>query len=828
MKVDPATYDRVLESLADGVPVDWAALTAHATTADEQRRYRNLRLVARIAELHRTIPLEDDDDLEAALETPLDAAETPAPATWGHLQITKRLAVGNFGELYLAHDPQLNRDVALKLLRRGVSGRPMTPRLLSEARTLAKVRHPNVVTVHGADVREGRAGLWMELVNGRTLEAWIGDNGALGPGETIAIGQDICRALAAVHAAGLVHGDVKAQNVMREDGGRIVLMDFGSGQLQGTAATAGTPLYLAPEVLAGSPATIRSDIYSLGVLLFHLLTCRYPCLASDMEELRAAHAKGVRIRLRDLRPDLSGALVDAIERALEPDPALRFETAGNMERALAGSAAPSRAVNWMVVAALAAAAVLALVVAVPRIFRYFAGPRIESIAVLPFTASDGDSPAHLLTGLSNDVLRELQRFDLDVKRATPSARTADLASLERQLGTDAILRGWTSRVEGGRRLRVSVVHAGTSELWTQDYGLESGSLPSLARRIAQEAASALRVDVREGAPAPGRQTNYRAYDAYQRGRVLAEQRTHAELLRSLEFFKQAAELDQWYAEPWAGMADAYLALGVPPFGNLRPVEARRLAKEAALEALDRNPNLPEAHTSLAWAAALYDWDWNAAEARFKRAIDLNPQYALAHHWYANYLTDMGRFDEALAELRVAETLEPLSILIHRDFAWVFFCSGRYDDAIAQLRDTLKRAPSYAAAITLLARALAATGRHEEALAELEKVRPPSISPGSYLGFRGYIEAVAGHSRAVRTLEELRNVASREYVTPYYLALIYVALGQSETALTELENAYREQDATLGSVNVDPRFASLRGHARFEALVEKMRFPPRPK
>ena len=301
---------------------------------------RNLRLVARVAELHRTIVLEGDDGHEAAR---LGAAEAPAdPVSWGHLSVGARLAAGSFGQIYRAHDPQLNREVALKLLRGSIAVFRPVERLLAEARTLARVRHPNVVTVYGADVRDGAAGLWMELVDGQTLDAWLRTNGVMGSGEAAAVGTDLCRALAAVHAARLVHGDVKAQNVMRENGGRIVLMDFGAGRAQGGDAggVAGTPMYLAPEVLAGEPPTIQSDLYSLGVLLFHLLTAAYPYSGADLDGLRAAHADRTRTWLRDLRPDLPDALVQSIERAIDADPARRFATAGEMERALATSLHP--------------------------------------------------------------------------------------------------------------------------------------------------------------------------------------------------------------------------------------------------------------------------------------------------------------------------------------------------------------------------------------------------------------------------------------------------------------------------------------------------------
>ena len=213
-------YESLLESVADGADVDWAALDAAAATSAQRNRYRNLRLVARVAELHRTLVLEEEDRSLTNLATSAPAAD---PQTWGHLSISSRLASGAFGQIYRAHDPQLNRAVALKLLRRDIAQLRSVDRLLEEARTLAQVRHSNVVIVHGADVRDGRAGLWMELVDGQTLEAWVATQGRMGAGEITAIGIDLCRALAAVHGEGLVHGDVKAQNVMREKGGRIVL-----------------------------------------------------------------------------------------------------------------------------------------------------------------------------------------------------------------------------------------------------------------------------------------------------------------------------------------------------------------------------------------------------------------------------------------------------------------------------------------------------------------------------------------------------------------------------------------------------------------------------
>jgi serine/threonine-protein kinase len=816
MKPDPAAEEALIGSLADGTPIDWAALEADARDEPTRRRYRNLRLVARIAELHRTLTMDEADEADARGDI------REPPAVWGRLSVAERLASGAFGDLYRAHDTQLDRDVALKLLRARAEG-TATARLLSEARTLARVSHPNVVIVHGADVCDGQPGLWMELIDGQTLAAAVDERGRFGAGEAIAIGRDLCRALSAVHGAGLVHGDVKAQNVMREVGGRIVLMDFGAGRAQGTRfLVQGTPLYLAPEVLAGAPPTPASDIYSLGVLLFGLLTERYPYEAEDLDGLRQAHADGTRLHLRDLRPDLPHALVDGIERALDPDPARRFTTPGALDAALA--AAETIAVPWWRTPLAAAMVLAAAIVAAAVVWPRGADVRpIRSLAVLSF-GTLGAETAHLFDGLARDVVRELQRFDLQVRTTFGATALATAAGVDARLRVDAIVDASATTVSTGPVLDVSLRRAGAAPFWTRRYPVRQPETAALATTIAHDIAASVGAALRAGS-APIYQPNQKAYDAYLQGRWHAQRRNLTDLNRSLAYFTQALALDSRYAEAWAGMADAYLALGVPPFGDLRPMEARRLARKAADAALAINPDLVEAVTTLAWSAALYDWDWAGAEAGFRRAIGLNPQYALARHWYAMFLTDMGRFDEALSELAQAQAIEPLSPLIHRDFAWIYFMAGRNDDAVAQLRETLANEQNYGPARTLLARALAAQGDFAEARAELERARP-GIGEGSYLSFRGYIEAAAGDPAAVATLAALRRVAAQEYVTPYYFALIHAARGDHDQAILDLQRAHAEQDATLGSVNVDPRFDALRSDARFQALTASMRFPNR--
>jgi serine/threonine-protein kinase len=365
MRDDGAALLELAGRVSDGAPVDWEAVERRSS-GEARRVVRQLRILESIASLHREgessssggrdpARMSDSvDPLTLANPAPGRAPDgaTPSPVTvrrWGRLEVRERLGRGAFGDVYRAWDGNLDREVALKLVEVDELGdRECVDGLIREGRVLARVRHENVVTVHGADEHDGTVGLWMELVRGRTLSDLVAEQGRMGAQEASAIGRDLCRALAAVHQAGLIHGDVKAANVMREEGGRILLMDFGAGREQTPEAErsdriSGTPTYLAPEVLRDGTASRRSDIYSLGVLLFHLVTGRYPIEARSLRELREKHRQGATRLLRDERPDLPDRFVAVVERALAPDPEQRFATVGQMELALA---APESRGEW--------------------------------------------------------------------------------------------------------------------------------------------------------------------------------------------------------------------------------------------------------------------------------------------------------------------------------------------------------------------------------------------------------------------------------------------------------------------------------------------------
>jgi serine/threonine-protein kinase len=365
MKAHRAALARAVDSVVDDTAdVDWGLMTIELDDVRDRELLRHIRLLSQISEIQKAQPgAADEAQLRAraygivrrlpaepppapdASTAPAGLDEAPAVARWGRLELLERVGKGTFGDVFRARDQQLERDVAVKLLHGGGSRRALVSRLLQEARALARVHHRNVVVIHDAEERDGRAGLCMEFIRGRTLAEILAAEGPRGAGEAALIGQDVCRALAAVHAAGLLHRDIKAQNVMREDGGRVVLMDFGAGlpvteDPARAASITGTPLYLAPEVLERGEASARSDVYSVGVLLYHLVTGDFPVRGRGPSEILEAHAHGQVKRLGDVAPALDSWLVRVVERATAHDPRDRYATAGELEAALARRRAP--------------------------------------------------------------------------------------------------------------------------------------------------------------------------------------------------------------------------------------------------------------------------------------------------------------------------------------------------------------------------------------------------------------------------------------------------------------------------------------------------------
>jgi len=862
MSDKPTAFGELLETIADGGDVDWEAITARLGNERERRLARHLRLVAAVADVHRSTPPGDDEDDANVVPSAVAATDDiDLRPCWGHLRLLNRIGEGTFGEVYRAHDTWLDREVALKLLKPGAAGGPAAVRTLNEARTLARIRHPNVVTVHGADMHDGRVGLWMEFVSGRTLSSVLAMQGPLGASEATVIGQALCRALASVHAAGLVHRDVKAQNVMREAGGRVVLMDFGAGQSLAASGTetfrpAGTPLYLAPELLGGKSATVQTDIYALGVLLFHLVTGTYPVVAASLAQLEVAHACGERRRLRDKRPDAPNAFVAAVERAIDPDPSRRFRTAGEMEAALAAvisatpgvddarAAAPPSGVErplrrgWVLAATLATIAFLALLTGV--VWRATGGGQtpaqgaVHILAVLPLQDLSG-SDAYVADSMTEALTQELSTAGLlRVVSRTSVARLVALHTpipeLTKTLKADAVVEGSVFRSGQDVRVNVRVIHAGTNvAVWASTFERASPDLPRLQQEIARAIASELRLALHprtvERWQHP-QSVTAEAYDEYLRGRYERRKQTQEGIQTALEHFQRAIAIDPQYARAHAAIAECDIRLG-QELAAIPADDAARAARAEVIRALELDESLPDAHNVLATIRFQFDWDFVGAEEQYRRAIDLDPSLIEARQEYAEFLASRGRFDEAFQQLSLARELDPLSGSIANSMSRVWYFSRQYDKAVAELRRALQLEPEDVTPHVGLGRVFNAAGRHEDAIAEYTLAAAPYANHPFFEAEIAQAEVAVGRlADARRRAAQLRSRAASpsSQVALYTLVVAYARLDKDE-AFRWLTRAFDVRSGRVLWAKVDPRLDPLRSDPRFAALLKRIQLAP---
>ena len=858
------------ESIADGTPIDWAAAEAGANGRD-LALIRQLRVLSDLAGLHRSLPAADD-------ETPVPGSTrrtlaAPAIGSWAHLALIERLGGGTFGDVYRAWDRHLEREVALKLLRADEAFDDLhASRIAREGRLLARVRHANVIAVHGVDAHDGRVGLWMELVRGVTLEQQIAAHGALSAREAAAVGIDLCRALAAIHAAGLIHRDVKAQNVMREDGGRIVLMDLGTGRevdAAGDAASpdlAGTPLYLAPEIFSGAPASERTDLYSLGVLLYRLVTGAFPVRATTIKELQAAHKHGRNVRLRDARADLPTGFVRVIDRAIAADPGQRYATAGAFEadlvQALGDSASATIVVHererheatWRMprrrtaamIAALAAAAIAVAAIGWPtwsnRWSPAVASRQIRSIAVLPFVNLTGDpGNEYLADGLTDELIGALGEMGgVNVISRTSAMRFKGAATtapeIARKLRVDAILESSMRLVPGesgggavGGRVRINarLIYAGTdTQLWDRTFEAVASDLIGLQVRMAKAVAEALPLRVapiQKAATARTVSEDSEAQDAYLQGRYLLQNSpSRANLAKARTYLERAVKIDPTYARAFAALARCYTFLDV--YGMLSHRDAASLVASAATTAVRIDASLPEAQNEFAEFSLLYRWDWPAAERAYRDATTLNPSYSFARSEYARFLAADNRLDEAMQQARLALEADPLSAEAAGVVSLTLYYQRKYDEAASQRLKAIELNPDSATHHLMLGRVYAAERQFDRAIQQLQEANRLS-------GDAPYIQAeLARTYAAAGRRDDARNLigsllrsspADGARLGAQYPAYVYAALGDHDRAFQWLDRALDDREPNVLWAAVDPRLDDLRRDPRFEAVIRRI-------
>jgi TolB-like protein/Tfp pilus assembly protein PilF len=832
------------EAVADGRVIDWDSEELSARTPEERAVVHHLRLLAGVAGVHRstiTSPLDPDDLLDAAHEI--------TSGTWGPLEIKECIGGGSFGMVYRAWDPRLARDVALKLLRRQTDAAQASV-IIEEGRMLARIHHPHVITVYGASRYADRVGIWMEYIRGRTLERVIAEDGTMGAREAALIGSELCSALAAVHGQGVVHRDIKAHNVMREEGGRLVLMDFGAGEDPFAPARpgsiAGTPLYMAPELFTGSKATPASDLYSLGVLLFRLVTGKYPVNGKSVDQVRLAHEGNERLHLRDVRPDLPPGFVKAVERALAPNPAQRFDSAGAFEAALGTevlsdsarsgeivAVAPKRSWNNVSIAAVLAAVVVAAVFVVPRAWRTPApeGPRV--IAVRPFQNHTGNDEQRFFTaGLTDVLLAQLGAIRALRVVALAEPAPGRMPSLDETAAkyprAFAVLEGSVARAQGQVRVSARLVQlASGAILWSRNYTESDADAFGLQGKIALELASELKVAMTDADTrrvlAKGPATPA-AQEAYLRGRYQLGLSGPDNLLQAREAFDRVIAAEPQFAPALAARARTFMGLG--NVGLMKPDEVMRLAIPDARAAFAIDPQLAEAALAIADVRFRLEWKWPEADLAYRTAIELNPSFVDAQTWYARYLAAAGRPAEGLTQVRSAALMDPASDDVYNVIGLMLYYSRQYREAIDHLKQRLSDNSNRGR--TTLARSYAAAGQFDDAIAMMRTaITISNAKDPSLHALLASIVAASGRTSEARQMLaglEARRATNADYVAPQDLAYVHIALGDLDRGLALLQQGVNEHASRLLWLGVDPRVDAVRTDPRFITIIRHLGIP----
>jgi TolB-like protein/Tfp pilus assembly protein PilF len=682
----------------------------------------------------------------------------------------------------------------------------------------------------------------MEFVRGLTLAQAIEQGKTFSTPEAFAIGIQLCSAVGAVHGAGLLHRDIKAQNVMLAEDGRVVLMDFGTGLELGDASApglAGTPLYLAPELLAGSEPTVRSDVYSVGVVLYHLLTGSFPVRAAGLRELREAHTRGERTGLSKARPDLPPKLVDVIERASSAQPERRQPNA----LALAGelTAITRRPRLLPIAAALAIATVVTLVgwialaprdrqaqVASPAVGTVTSGTDAAAtvierpvIAVLPLKnlSAEPDSE-YFVDGLTDEIIRNLAVIQgLQVRSRTSSFAFKDkprnVHEVGQQLGANLVVEG--SVLRAGNQLRVNaqlVKVAGDVPLWAERFDRELKDIFAIQDEISRSIVNKLRLTLGRGQRRYD--TNLEAYELYLKGLTLLDRQDLRQAsAKSAELFQQVIDTDPSFAPAYAGLANAYASMSHNRnFLGISSAQAHPIMRSAALKALQLDPLLAEAHAAMGYVYTR-EFDWQKADQSFRRAIDLNPSLTQSYTLYSRTtLVPLGKLKEAERLLQQAMNADPLSHGLQRETASVLIHIGRYGEAINTLQRIRAVDRDFPWIDWLLGRALTFAGRPAEALAVHEE--PSGHPPGTEWDALPYV--MAGRR------DEAERLAVKHQNYPHRLAIIYAALGDNDRAFEALDRlALLEPHRVLDDLSY-PELAGLRSDPRFAALRRRFNLP----
>ncbi len=724
--------------------------------------------------------------------------------------------------MFLAKDLKHGRKVALKMLRPEVAAEVGVERFKREIEVAARLQHPNIVPVYDSGEAGGIMGFTMPFIDGPSLQELLGDGVPLFSLEqAVDIARDVASALTYAHGQGVVHRDIKPANILLS-GGRAVVADFGiawvadvagAERLTGSGKAIGTPWYLSPEQASGeSDVDGRSDVYGLACMIYHMLAGEPPYTGSNVRSILAKHLTSDVPDVSRRRDNVPSYMSAAIMKAMAKAPYDRFPTAEDFARAVT----------------------VPLVLDQPvRLFPRDSWPAEKSIAVLPFSNMSAEPENEYFSdGITEEIINALAQVpELKVAARTSSfafkARNLDVKEIGDRLGVATILEGSVRKAGSQLRITAQLVNVANGyHLWSQRYDRDVHDVFAIQDEIARAIADTLKIKLMEDDTASivkHGTTDVQAYTLYLKGRYYWNRRTADQLEKGIEYFEQAIEADPQYALAYAGIADSYSLLGW--YRHLSSAEAYDNVKRAAEKAVEIDDGLAEGYTSLAYAKFLYDWDWPGAESDFIRAIECNSNYPTARHWFAEYLTAMGRIDEAREHMNAAQESDPTSLVIAVGVGWVSYFSGQYEDAIKQYLKVLETDPDFGILPWFLGPAYVATGMYASAVALYRDWIERTDGHAGLLSHLGYAYAAAGHTDdALRVLGELEGQARTSPVPPDYLALIHTGLGNVDEAIEHLKRALQQRSWNLAYLRAEPAYEPLRTDRRFASLLDAMRFP----
>ena len=767
-------------------------------------------------------------------------------------RVERELGQGGMAVVFLAEDLKHRRRVALKVLKPELSAALGGERFLREIEIAAALQHPHILPLFDSGEAGGLLWYVMPYAEGESVRQRMAREGQLPLDDALRITREAGSGLQYAHQHGVIHRDVKPENVMLT-AGQAVVTDFGIARalqaaggesLTLTGVVVGTPQYMSPEQSAGGAVDGRSDQYSLACTLYEMLVGQPPFTGTSAQAVMARHSldpvPGVRVVRQSVPPHVEAAVLRAMAKA----PVDRFPSIQQFLDALAappalpaGATVPSaatsagrRSARRRLVPAAVVGAVLLAVAAWWLLRDRVQSPRpaaasgITAIAVLPFREL-GTSPdsSYLGDGMTEGLVADLAEIgSLKVisrgSGAIAQGTALPLAGRARELGVHALVEGSIRRTGDSVRTSVRLVRAADSALLLdRSWAGRLGELPNLQREIAAAITGSIGARIGEGERSrlqARREVDQRAYDAYLRGRFHLER---GEMEQAKATFEQARSIAPDWAPPLVGLANYYASL--PFFSDQAPAAVLPRARTALNQALDLDETLAEAHAAAAYIRAYYEWDWRGAEREFKRALELRPNYADAYFSYGRFLASRGRIDEAIAQIGRAVELDPLSLPLQANLALLHYFAGRYGEAETRLRAVLRSDSTNVLALWGLALVAEQQGRPGDAIALLEPISAVSLNRKSSLG---HAYAVAGRTAEARkVLADLRKAATKSYVPAYWFALVHAGLGERAEALRALERTYEERSTVLAYLLIDPRLEPLRGERRFVALARRL-------